>query len=331
MRPYIIYHGNCADGFASAWVLWKYFQGKADFYPGVYQRPPPDVRDRFIIMADFSYKRPVLHELAGKNKAILVIDHHKTAAKDLEPDPMEDVFAVSLGASWAEFSAEPDDRGIYAQFDMARSGCGMTWDFFYPGKDRPYLLDRLEDRDLWKFQFEDSRPLQATAFSYPYEFEVWNEMIEACEYQDLRRTYVREGEAIERKHFKDIRELIPILTRPMRFRVPNGPKVTVPIANLPYIHTSDAGHFLCSRNLYGMTPEEQKQYEKDGKPERHSGAYKHPFAGVYWDMPDGRQFSLRSEKGGADVGEIATLYGGGGHANASGFLVAYEQLGQFDP
>jgi nanoRNase/pAp phosphatase (c-di-AMP/oligoRNAs hydrolase) len=77
------------------------------------------------------------------------------------------------------------------------------------------------------------------------------------------------------------------------------------MANLPYTLTSDAGHLLC-----GDT---------------------YPFAGCYWDTPEGRVFSLRSRDDGADVGEIAKLYGGGGHKHASGFRVPFDQLAQFEP
>jgi len=61
------------------------------------------------------------------------------------------------------------------------------------------------------------------------------------------------------------------------------------------------------------------------------GDFKHPFAACYYDGPNGRNFSLRSRDDGADVGEIAKLYGGGGHPHASGFRVAYSDLAQFAP
>src|SRR4051812_40261454 len=97
MKPLCIYHGNCADGFASAWVVRKAntaeilnnegyptWQGdEMQFHAGVYQNPPPDVTGRHVIMVDFSYKRPVLLEMAAKAESILILDHHKTAAEDL--------------------------------------------------------------------------------------------------------------------------------------------------------------------------------------------------------------------------------------------------------
>lgn len=103
---------------------------------------------------------------------------------------------------------------------------------------------------------------------------------------------VVEGEAIERKHFKDIAELISVTRREM---VIGGTRV--PVANLPYTLTSDAGH--------KMAMEHESR-----------------IGGCYWDTPDGRVFSLRSTDDGPDVSAIAKLYGGGGHAHAAGFRVA---------
>lgn len=48
-----------------------------------------------------------------------------------------------------------------------------------------------------------------------------------------------------------------------------------------------------------------------------------PFAACYWDTPKGRDYSLRSRGDGADVSEIASLYGGGGHRDAAGFSVPW--------
>ena len=77
-----IYHGNCADGFGAAWVVRKAL-GEIDFHGAKYQEPPPDVTGKDVVMVDFSYKRPVLLEMAEKANSILILDHHKTSAEDL--------------------------------------------------------------------------------------------------------------------------------------------------------------------------------------------------------------------------------------------------------
>lgn len=258
-----IYHSNCADGFTAAWVVKKKFGEAVEFYPGVYQQAPPDVTGRDVILADFSYKRPVLEEMRDRASSVIILDHHKTAQADLH------------GLD-----------GVTAVFDMERSGAGVTWDYFFPSLPRPALLNHIEDRDLWKFALPRTREIQAAVFSYPYDFDVWERLM-GGNLDEL----ALEGAAIERKHHKDIEELTKIVTRHFVIAGHN-----VPIANLPYTFTSDAGHLLANG---------------------------YPFAGCYWDTPEGRVFSLRSREDGMDVGEIAAQYGGGGHKHASGFRVPY--------
>lgn len=265
-----IYHGNCADGFGAAWVVRKAL-GDIDFYPGKYQEPPPDVTGKDVVMVDFSYKHPVLLEMAEKANSILILDHHKTAVEDL----------VDLPAN------------VTAKFDMEHSGAMLAWEHFFPDQEPPSLLLHIEDRDLWRFALQNTREIQANVFSHPYDFQVWDELMAANV-----ETLVIEGKAIERKHFKDINELLGVVTRPM---VIGG--FNVQVANLPYIHSSDAGHQLA-----------------EGR----------PFGACYWDTPKGRVFSLRSTDNGVDVSAIAKQYGGGGHRNASGFMVSFAEAQAFE-
>jgi oligoribonuclease NrnB/cAMP/cGMP phosphodiesterase (DHH superfamily) len=265
-----IYHGNCADGFGAAWTVRKAL-GEIEFYAGKYQEPPPDVTGKDVVMVDFSYKRPVLLEMAAKANSILILDHHKSAAEDL----------IDLPAN------------VQTVFDMDRSGARIAWDHFFPDLPPPILLLHIEDRDLWRFALQNTREVQANVFSHPYDFQVWDELM-----QTPPEKLIADGLAIERKHFKDVNELLGVVVRDMNI---GGHRV--PVANLPYTMTSDAGHQMAI-----------------GK----------PFAACYWDTPTGRVFSLRSVDGGEDVSVIAAIYGGGGHRNAAGFQVSFDVAADFE-
>jgi hypothetical protein len=265
-----------------------------DFHPGVYQDAPPDVAGRDVILVDFSYKRPVLDAMAQAARSIVIVDHHKSAQEDLAP------FTVELCGSarfvWADVPgviADLVELGrppIVAHFDMERSGAGMAWDCFVDAPRLP-LIDHIEDRDLWRFKLPKTREIAAALFSYPYDFELWDGLMQPARLATL----AIEGEAIERKHHQDIANTLPVVRREMML---GGRKV--PVANLPLTLTSDAGHALCASPYDGT----------NDLP---------PFAACYWDTPEGRVFSLRSMDGGADVSAIAKQYGGGGHARAAGF------------
>ncbi|MDA1325725.1 MAG: DHHA1 domain-containing protein [Proteobacteria bacterium] len=277
MKPLCIYHGNCADGFGAAWAVRHYFgDGNVEFHAGLHGEAPPDTTGRDVVIVDFCYKRSILDEMAAKANGVLVLDHHKTAQDDL--------LDVAGPKSWEPWLTGPPAK-LGAVFDMGRSGAGLTWDFFFPKTARPKLLDHIEDRDLWRFRLDGTREIQAALFAYPYDFSVWDSFMLLEDFDRLRA----EGATIERKHFRDIDELLGACQRRL---VIGGHDV--PVANLPYTLTNDAGHKM---------------------------AQGEPFAACYYDRADGRVFSLRSTEGGLDVSEIAKAYGGGGHTHAAGFQV----------
>lgn len=256
-----IYHSNCFDGFAAAWVVRKYyahFGNHVEFHEGIFGEAPPALEGETVVIVDFSYPREQLERFATHNN-VLVLDHHKTAYEALE--------------------------GLnYVEFDMDRSGAGMTWDHYFPDVPRPELINHIEDRDLWRFALHGTREIHAGLSSYPFDFEVWDGLM-AIPAAEL----AIDGAAVLRKHDRDIETLLPVVTRMMKIA-----GIRVPIANLPPTMTSDAGHRL---------------------------ADSFPFAGCYWDTKAGRVFSLRSRPGGRDVSAIAKRYGGGGHEHAAGFTM----------
>lgn len=273
MGTLVIYHSNCADGFGAAYAAWLVSSGW-EFYPGVYQNAPPDVTGKQVYLLDFCYKRAVVEAMALTAEKITILDHHKSRAED-----------------WVTGGYPAN---VVPMFDMDHSGAMMAWKFFHPETPVPALIRHIEDRDLWRFALAGTREIQANLFSYPYDFVVWHSLMQA----DVH-SLISDGAAIERKHHKDIAELVRITTRIFDIGGHH-----VPVANLPYTLTSDAGHLLA----VGTGTDAAPQY---------------PFAACYWDTPEGRVFSLRSVQGGEDVSDIAKRYGGGGHRNASGFRVAH--------
>lgn len=290
-KPLVIYHGNCADGFGAAWCFHNADDSDYEFHAGVYGKPPPDCTDRTVYMVDFSYKKEVVKQICKDAFFVYFIDHHITAINDLAP--LSD-------RSNVEFQ-----HNFMAITDVNKSGAMLAWDFLHNGlafddaikvssplyMAPPVLLDHIQDRDLWKFKLPNTREISAALFSYEYSFELWDELMSSKVAGLLNLASA--GAAIERKHFKDIKELLAVTQRIMHI---DGNRI--PVANLPYTLSSDAGTIMA------------KEYE--------SGT---AFAACYWDTPEHRVFSLRSAENGLDVSEIAARYGGGGHKHAAGFSV----------
>lgn len=277
-----IYHGNCADGFAAWWAVWRYFKQKMgreiEGYPGVYQQEPPDVAGKDVIFVDFSYKKPIITKMLEEAASVTIIDHHKSAIEDLAP------------------LANANYQNLDVAFDQAHSGAVLAWLYFWKDNPMPPLLKHIEDRDLWRFTLPSTREIQANLFSYPYELTLWDMFMQESYSPRWLAQFANEGKAIERKHFKDIDELLTVSCRAVAI---GG--VVVPCANLPYTLASDAAGKLAEQN-----PE--------------------VFAATYFQDKTGDfVFSLRSS-GNWDCSKTAVQYGGGGHKKAAGFRVKYEQF-----
>lgn len=178
-------------------------------------------------------------------------------------------------------------------FDMNRSGARLAWDYAWGAGNPPRLIAHVEDRDLWRFAIDWTREVTAALASIPMKFGDWTTFGKRLEEFGGREAIVSEGAAILRTRDKEIRQ---ILDSSARVAAIAGAEVFV--ANVPYHLASEAGHLLCKGR---------------------------PFSATYFDRADGqRQWSLRSDPEGADVSEIAQMFGGGGHRNAAGFSLPAE-------
>ncbi len=262
-----IYHGNCLDGFAAAWAVRHALAENVEFYKGIHQQAPPDVKGRDVFLVDFSYKKDVLENMLNTAASITILDHHISAENDL-----------------SELLQAGKIKGL---FDVSKSGAMLAWQWFNPEQPAPALIAYIQDRDLWQFKLEGAREINAALSSYPYDFIAWDKLM--ASHDDELEALKRDGEAIERRLQKDVRELIASGVRRM---VISG--YDVPVLNASSAYVSDAGHIM---------------------------SVGEPFAACYWDHANGRSFSLRSAEDGMDVAEVAKKYGGGGHEKAAGFTV----------
>jgi uncharacterized protein len=262
-RPLVLYHANCPDGFCAAWVAHKVFGDGADYVPVQYGEIPLDVRRRGdIYVLDFSYKIDVLDQMLDDCVGnLVVLDHHKTARDDLKD---------SLGVQGR----------LNIVFDMEKSGGRLTWDYFFPDRPSPWLVDYTEDRDLWRWKLDWSKELNAFLGSLPRTFDQWDKLTAR------EPRFIQEGAAILRYQA----QLIEAISKTAREVEIAGRKVLA--ANTSCLFSEVAGELAKDR----------------------------PFGAAWFVRSDGkRQWSLRSREGGVDVAEVARSLGGGGHRNAAGY------------
>lgn len=166
----VLYHADCSDGFGAAWALWKKFPS-ATFVPVKHgQPPPPDLKDRRVVIVDFSYGRPILESMASETKELLILDHHITAERTLDGFPN-------------------------AYFDQTKSGAVLGWEWAH-GTTAPWLLQYIQDKDLWTWALPGSREINAALASYPFDFIVWDRFTQSSLEQEGRAILRYEHELV---------------------------------------------------------------------------------------------------------------------------------------
>lgn len=269
----VFYHKGCPDGFGAAWSAWKSL-GEESFYIPVSHYSNisiPDLLDNNseIYFVDFCPKKKDIVELKNKGYRVIILDHHISARNDI----------------------------IYADeyvFDMDRSGAGIAWDYFNKGKERPLMINCIEDRDLWRWKVQDSKYILFSLDSINKTFKDWNYFADSIE---IRPEQINPFGGFQHhkmigKKIADFQQnLIDIIIRNVEFLLIDG--VKVPAVNSPVL-MSYIGDELVQK--YGI------------------GA-------IYYKNKKGFRFSLRSDPKLHDCSKIAEKFGGGGHIAASGFGV----------
>lgn len=143
MKKICYYHHPCMDGFTSAWILQKHHPD-AEFIGVDHDRttwPQQIPENATIFILDFTFDdMDFMRQLIRQNKEVIHLDHHETAKEMI--DALTDEF-------------EDDQYEVYFRLDQ--SGAHLTWEYFNPTAPMPYLISRVEDRDLWLFRYHDTK------------------------------------------------------------------------------------------------------------------------------------------------------------------------------
>ena len=314
MKPLVIYHANCTDGFGAAFAAWCKLGNDAEYLPMHYSDDPlKDIpyEGRDVYILDFSVPRADMDHLLELASKVVWLDHHRTA------------FEMWDAMAWIDrLDGLQQGLGVplthTIRLNNFKSGALLAWEYFHPEKDVPYLISRIDDRDRWQFKFDDSKALHAGLNAQPFTFESWKLLTPlgttawGSNYNDA----VSRGRTILSVHNEQVRHTAKKAT----------PCTIIPaIINSadsykgPWVWTQD--NQCCASGLAVNTPNNISEVGHELA--NASGTY-----GLVWyyDGATGRaNCSLRSN-GDYDVSAIAKAFGGGGHRNAAGFKVPMEIL-----
>jgi oligoribonuclease NrnB/cAMP/cGMP phosphodiesterase (DHH superfamily) len=220
LKPVLIYHADCPDGFGSRFAFWMKYRDEMEYIPAAHGRPiPENLEGRDIVFADFSYKPNILLDIRKKAKSLKIIDHHVSAHNLIK----------NLGSM-------AYDEYVY---DINRSGASLCWSYLFPDKKVPNFINVIEDRDIWKWNVKDSKDLILYLDSFPYSIEKWQEFLFDFEPESSRYNGIlMQGSAIRR--YKD--STVEVLLNLKHKMVIDGNEIWA--VNSPYLR-DDIGEQLC--------------------------------------------------------------------------------------
>jgi oligoribonuclease NrnB/cAMP/cGMP phosphodiesterase (DHH superfamily) len=342
-----ITHQGCHDGAGSAWVIDNYYrnynetsnENKFEIY---HFRVNPNKtneslatlketkkqfsdKETIVISADIGYDGKSLIKFLELFPDMIVLDHHISSyrsiikeyfTKYLSEHSNVDLFGNkvsemelknsidyfnSLSKNLPHTSPFRKYLPFNYYFDVEECGSTLTWKHFYDNNDIPMTLQHIKARDTWNFDLVPNSKV-VTIGLYEMlpnnppknDWTIWDKFI-YDEESNLQKC-LEIGELLNNIMTRRLWELYHRVS-PLKIKLNGKNYKGAAINTTEYI--SDLGNYI-------VTQKEDNKYIYD-------------FA-LIWNFNSDNRFkcSMRSRKGDCDVGELAHMFGGGGHQPASG-------------
>ena len=311
----VITHKQCNDGLTAAWVIKDHFKNQGielkeeDIYflahtgeqledleqLGFWQKLHDHPEIETIYVTDFSLHFDPLNLISClfPHVKIVEIDHHKTA---FERD-QSTINAIDALKAAGRYESYMNNR---------MSGAVLTWLYFNKGyrnedidhltqaeldtmldKEVPKWILYIQDRDIWKWSYPESKAFCYTFMNMGLTLGDLDQFVDPS----IMETFINQGTfglRVQQNQLDILKEYTIDIEYPLDGKVLKGKAV-----NVNLFFTSDLGNQLV--NMEGV-----------------DFALLYSYNGEYWKC------GLRS-KTDVDVSKIASAFGGGGHAQASGF------------
>lgn len=282
----IIYHGPCPDGTAGLWCAnhYRYIEKKISCRAG--NNPTEDLSNLNVVFVDICPKIDYLLELVKIANYVAILDHHKSSEQMIldNKNKLDEI------------------KNLYIEFDMNRSGCQIAWDYFFDNTGRPFFIDYIGDRDLWKWELPYSKEINTGLWKLGYiDFYKMNELLD--NQNEKMETIKNVGTIFESCDKTQIDIGISnaiettLISNNKTYRLWLG-------GNINPALKSDFGNALCLKSFSDNTlPDFSAIWQYDPKLDE------------WWISLRG--INTRSP----DLSIISNNYGGGGHPMASGFTI----------
>jgi hypothetical protein len=283
----IVYHNPCNDGATALWAAnhHKDIPEKIACKAGCLPYLVPDNKN--ILFVDICPKFDYLIEICKTAKNVLVLDHHKTSLDTYE------------------YFKNICPNNLQIVLDMERSGCQITWDYFFPNQSQPWFLQYVADRDLWAWKIPNSKEINQVFFE--------NNMLDPYYLNNIDSLLVYTNEQIDLL-IKEGSLVLKYQKKQLDIASSRAVEATMDVGGLIYnvwlgttttADRSDLGNVLANKVMTnGKLPDFSATWVYE------------PKANEWW-------VSLRGIKGSPDLSVVAGFYDGGGHEKASGFSIKH--------
>ncbi len=180
----VVYHGDsCTDGFTAAWLATiaavQTGHKEPELYPLTYKDGQEQELNQHLIeiydaydliyVLDISLSLEALkHMVEITDATIIMLDHHKTAFNMYVPN---EVRTKNERASISLY-----DKQVSIALNNGMSGAGMTHMYFFPEEEVPLLVQHVQDRDIWKFELENTRAISQYLAGQEQTIENWTDI-----------------------------------------------------------------------------------------------------------------------------------------------------------
>lgn len=274
MKNVVIYHKNCLDGIFSAGVVFKFLKTEGEESISFVPMSHSDGFDMGLLdnetvlwIVDFSFSyddMKIMNDIVHK---MYWYDHH--------------ISSQGLLLMWEDLNKTT------MSVDLSHCGAHIAWSNLFPVLEVPKCILFVEDRDLWKFKYPETKKFTESLASYP-NLQPDSDIVQDLFVNSNVDKYIIEGEVLLRAKEKRIERAIN-----------NGYYGTIKKHNAFFVNAiediSEIGERIYKSNI-------------------------DPIVAVVYHIEENTiKFSLRSNT--IDVEQIARDFKGGGHISAAGFVV----------
>ena len=297
MYNYVIFHKGCNDGFASFIILnkSKLISNDAIIYQDVpsAKSVPQRITGKDVIIMDVAYKYNILKSIFKEANSVTFIDHHITIRDDVK-----------------KLQDEIQDKNIKIIYDEKECGSSLTWNYLFKNKSMPLFLKYVKDNDIGTWKLKHTFPF-ITSLNTKYGTQLNKKNI-----LNWNKLFIKENVVKFINRGKIYMEYVDNLLNEnsKRYSLESFPSEKIYEKHSKYFKSPGCYKVavVCGNGCPNASMLGKKMME----------TIDCDFV-ILWNLNlERKEYILMFRSSKVDVGEIASIFGGGGHKLASACFIS---------